>query len=89
MNTDANPVTAETIRTIFREELAAHAGDPLHVASSGKQYLTVKDVTQRLRIGVTTLWQLRRDGKIKGYTVGRRVLFRPEDVDALVERGAS
>jgi len=87
MNTDANIATAETIRTIVREELIAHAGDRPPEPING--YLTVEDVTQRLRIGKTTLWQLRRNGKIRGYTVGRRVLFRPEDVDALVERGAA
>ena len=87
MNTNDSNSTEilNAVREAVREELAAYAGDPLHVASSGKQYLTVEDVTRRLRIGKTTLWALRRDGAIKGYTVGRRVLFRPEDVTALVE----
>ena len=87
MTDTPNPVTAETVRTIVREELNAHAGD--RPPEPNNSYLTVEDVTQRLRIGKTTLWKLRRDGAIKGYTVGRRVLFRPEDVTALVEAGAA
>lgn len=91
MNTDKNNFTeiVNAVREAVREELAAHESDRPHVAPGGTQYLTVEDVTQRLQIGTTTLWQLRRDGKIKGFHVGRRVLFRPEDVDALVQGGDS
>ena len=49
-------------------------------------YLGIRQVTRRLHISKTTLWQLRRDGKIPAFHVGRRVLFRADDVTALVER---
>lgn len=86
MNIDANNST-ELLNAVraLREELAAHAANSPHVTAEGTQYLTVDDVTRKLQIGKTTLWALRRNGAIKGYTVGRRVLFKPEDVTALVE----
>ena len=91
MTTDTNNVTEilTAVREAVREELAVHATGLPHANTRGTQYLTVEDVTRQLQIGKTTLWQLRRDGKIRGYTVGRRVLFKPEDVDALVEAGAA
>lgn len=87
MNIDANNPTEilNAVREAVREELAAHAGDRTPDEPGGAQYLTTDDVTRRLRIGKTTLWALRRDGAIRGFHVGRRVLFRPEDVEALVE----
>ena len=85
MNYTSNSSFAETVRTILREELAALTGDQTPDEPGGAQYLTTDDVVRRLRIGKTTLWQLRRDGAIRGFNVGRRVLFRPEDVEALVE----
>lgn len=85
MKTDTNHTDLlRDFREIVREELA-HAGDRPQLKAEDPKYLTVEDVTRRLQIGKTTLWALRRNGAIKGYTVGRRVLFRPEDVVALVE----
>ncbi|MCH7638292.1 MAG: helix-turn-helix domain-containing protein [Bacteroidetes bacterium] len=49
-------------------------------------YLSIEQVTRRLHISKTTLWQLRRDGKIRAFHVGRRVLFKSDDVTALVEQ---
>lgn len=48
-------------------------------------YLTIEQVTQRLHISKTTLWAMRRDGKLRAFHVGRRVLFRADDITALVE----
>lgn len=48
-------------------------------------YLTTDEVIDRLRISRTTLWDIRRRGLLRGYNVGRRVLFKIEDVDGLVE----
>ena len=66
---------------------SAHAPDfSAHEVVEPTPYLSIGQVTRRLHISKTTLWQLRRDGKIPAYHVGRRVLFKSDDVTALVER---
>lgn len=49
-------------------------------------YLTIDQVTRQLHISKVTLWGLRRRGAIRAFRVGRRVLFRADDVVALVEQ---
>lgn len=49
-------------------------------------YLTIEQVTRLLHISKTTLWSMRRKGKIRAFHVGRRVLFKSDDVTALVEQ---
>ena len=49
-------------------------------------YLTIAQVCRRLHISKVTLWGLRRKGEIRAFHVGRRVLFKSDDVVALVER---
>jgi excisionase family DNA binding protein len=49
--------------------------------------LTERDVIERLRIGRTTLWRLRRDGKLPSINIGRAVRYRAEDVRRLAQNG--
>ncbi len=51
--------------------------------------LTPREVCTLLRVGRTTLWELRRKGLLKAVYVGRSPRFRREDVEALVERLAA
>ena len=51
--------------------------------------LTAQDVCERLRIGPTTLWKLRRAGRLPSVGIGRAVRFRPSDVDAVAQSVAS
>ena len=71
-----------------RKSLDAFSDDRHSVQAEESPYLTTKDVTRRLHISKTTLWDLRRRGEIKAFNAGRRLLFKREDVDAFVERGA-
>ncbi|ACY46970.1 helix-turn-helix domain-containing protein [Rhodothermus marinus] len=48
--------------------------------------LTPREVCALLRIGRTTLWELRRRGLLRAVYVGRSPRFRREDVEQLVER---
>ena len=46
------------------------------------EYLTKKEVADRLRIGVRTLDRIVADGDLIAARVGvRRLLFRPQDVE--------
>jgi excisionase family DNA binding protein len=48
-------------------------------------YLSRKETAARLKISLPTLWNLTRKGEIKAHRVGRRVLYRIENVDAVVK----
>jgi excisionase family DNA binding protein len=72
----------ETVREVVREEFAA-LQSPAPAEEDG--LLTIEEVCERLSISKTTLWTLRRNGEIAGHNVGRRVLFKASDVNALVE----
>ena len=45
--------------------------------------LSAKDVCDRLAIGRTTLYNLRKKGEIEAVTVGGSIRFRRADVEAL------
>ncbi|WP_054686261.1 helix-turn-helix domain-containing protein [Rhodothermus marinus] len=51
--------------------------------------LTPREVCALLRIGRTTLWELRRKGLLQTIYVGRSPRFRREDVEELVEKLAA
>jgi excisionase family DNA binding protein len=44
------------------------------------QLLTTDEVLRLLRIGRTTLWKLRRQGKLKAIYIGRALRFDARDV---------
>ncbi len=46
--------------------------------------LTERETAEQLGISARTLRRLRADGKVGFVQFGRRILFRPEDVDALL-----
>lgn len=78
-----DPDQIETVvRRAVREELANFHSSP---PRSEGGYVTIAQTCEMLSISKTTLWQLRREGKLAGHQVGRRVLFRLADVTALVE----
>lgn len=45
--------------------------------------LTAKEVRARLQVSASTLWEMRRRGKLAPVYIGRAVRFRSADVDAL------
>jgi excisionase family DNA binding protein len=44
-------------------------------------YITKKETAAKLRLSLTTLGHLTTDGTLKGYQVGRRVLYRADEID--------
>ena len=70
--------------TLLRIQTMTHPPKP--EAEATPPYLSIAQVTERLHISKTTLWELRRKGKLRAFHVGRRVLFKSDDVTALVER---
>ncbi len=49
-------------------------------------FLTRKDVSKLLKISLPTLSNLTKEGKLAGYRLGGRVLYRKEDVIASLEK---
>lgn len=54
-----------------------------------KEYFTKKEAAQKLRVSLPTLHRLTISGTIKGYRIGRRVLYRTDEIDLAVKNIAS
>lgn len=76
-----------TIRQAVADAIREHLPAP-RPASSEPKMLTIAEACDRLRCGKSKLYELRRHGDLPSVTVGGSVLFRVEDVDALLEREA-
>ena len=74
----------EAFREVVREELAALKATASDVPPD-ERFLTIEETCNRLKVGRTTLWGLRRQARLQARQVGRRVLFRESDVLALAE----
>lgn len=54
------------------------------------QYLTRKDVKDQFHISYPTILKYEREGKFKGYRLGRRILYKKQQIEeALEERSFS
>jgi excisionase family DNA binding protein len=56
-----------------------------HTPTTTRPLLTVDGLADHLRIGRSTVYRLIREGEIHPIHVGKRLRFRPEDVDAYLE----
>ena len=66
----------ELIRTVIREELQLllpKKGDP--------KYLTRKEVCAFLKISLPTLSNYTKAGRVKGFRIGTRILYKLEDLE--------
>lgn len=64
----------DLIRQAVREELTEQKPEAL-------QFLTRKETAERFRISLPTLNELTRTGRINGYRVGGRVLYKEAEID--------
>lgn len=69
------------IREIIKEELASH-----NKPEVPQVYHTKKEVAIKLRISLPTVDRLTADGKLKAVRVGRRVLYRSDDIEACLSQ---
>lgn len=68
------------IRTTIREELKL-----IIPKKEDPRYLTRKEAAAFLKISLPTLPQYTRTGRISGYRIGRRVLYKLEDLELNME----
>ncbi|GAB3341885.1 hypothetical protein GCM10027299_56220 [Larkinella ripae] len=77
------------VRQLFRQELenffTARPPAPPNSAASTEDLYTRQRTAKKLKISLPTLDDYTRRGIIKGYRVGRRVLYRPDDVEAALK----
>jgi len=68
----------EIIETIIESKLSIYLkkGSQFATDDSEQELITRNEVAKKLRISLPTLSMLTKSGAIKGYRVGRRVLYR-------------
>ncbi len=54
-----------------------------------EQLLTMEDVMQSLRVSRSKLYLMVATGELRVVRMGRKMLFRPRDVNALIEKRAA
>jgi excisionase family DNA binding protein len=72
----------ERIKPAIKSEFASIN---LTKQQSQTEYLTRKEVASHLKIGLKTLNEWTKSGRIQGHRIGRRVLFKPGEVEKAVK----
>lgn len=49
-------------------------------------WFTVAEIAKHLRTSPSTVYKLKERGEIRGYRVGRQILFDPDEVDEDIKR---
>lgn len=75
----------EIIRLAVTEAITAFTPTPTQPPTEPR-YLSRKEVSARLGVTLTTLWERTRKGEITAHKFGSRVLYRPEDVEAALNK---
>ena len=76
---DLHAIIGEIIEEKLREF------KPEHQIQSTNEFITRREVCSRLKISLATLHSYTKDGILKGYRIGGRVLYRFEEVEAAVQ----
>ena len=50
------------------------------------KWMTVEEIARHLRTSPSTVYKLKERGEIRGYRVGRQILFDPDEVDEDIKR---
>ncbi len=68
------------------EKIKAHKTQDNPNPQENKDYLSRSEVSKQLKISFPTLSKLTLEGVIKGYRIGRRVLYKPSEVEAALHQ---
>jgi len=71
------------IGQIVRDELKQFKPDPVKPANG--EYITRQQVCEKLKISLATLHTYTKDGTLKGYRIGGRVLYRLGEVEQSIQ----
>ena len=70
---------------------SSHLNDqqrPRPVTSNHERLLKAEEAAKRLGISPRKLWELKQRRAIRHVAIGRRVLYRPEDLDDFIEQSS-
>lgn len=73
-------ITSDELFTKFRELISEELSKRLQ-PEVPQVYITKKEAAAKLRLSLPTLDRLTADGTIHGYRMGRRVLYRADEID--------
>jgi excisionase family DNA binding protein len=68
------------------QKLRERSPDKPQPPDSNEIYLTRKEVCERLKISLATLHAKTKLGILTGYKIGRKVLYKPDEVDAALRK---
>jgi len=74
----------EIIGAIVRDELKQLQPNTSNQTANG-EYITRRDICDRLKISLATLHCYTKDGTLKGYRIGGRVLYKLSEVEQSVK----
>jgi excisionase family DNA binding protein len=77
---DLESLIEEKLREVLTEHLQSNYKKP----SANNTYLTRKEASRLLRISLVTLDKLTSTGRLKSYRVGKKVLFKRNEIDDVV-----
>ncbi len=75
-------ITIEELRLLITDIVHSTTDDKPLSATTDKGYLTREEVAKLLRISLPTLHDWTKTGTIKAYRIGRRVLYKENEVNS-------
>lgn len=73
-------VSPDQLRTSVLEAVE-EALDKHHAKTNGAKFYNKREAAERLGVGITSIYNWLREGKLKGRKIGSRVLFTEEDLE--------
>ncbi|MGG5577146.1 helix-turn-helix domain-containing protein [Myroides sp. C15-4] len=81
-------VLVEKITTVLEDKFNSHSAKAVNITENNT-LLTRQDVAQLLRISLPTLNTYTKDGKLKAYRIGGRVLYKKAEVESMLKEVTS
>lgn len=70
----------EIMSNMLDSKLTSLLAQPLNSSQSEDQLITRKELAERLYMSLPTVSELTKSGKITGYRIGRRILYKWQEV---------
>ena len=77
-------ITSEDLYSKIREIISEELNKRL-TPEPPQLYITKKEAAAKLRLSLPTLGRLTSDGTLQGYRVGRRVLYKADEIENAVK----